>query len=128
MAAATRNQTSIDGALYDLVARGAKDTYFIKDDKDSAHPFQWTYDRWPASLPETRWTNPLNQPRFGQRCEFEFDFPADVLVDAAIVIELPSWLPPEMAAANDTSLTYADGNTDKSTDIQTESAISYLKK
>jgi hypothetical protein len=113
MAAATRNQTSIDGALYDLVARGAKDTYFIKDDKDSAHPFQWTYDRWPASLPETRWTNPLNQPRFGQRCEFEFDFPADVLVDAAIVIELPSWLPPEMVAANDTSLTYADGNTNK---------------
>jgi hypothetical protein len=75
MATSTRNQTSIDGSLYELAARGVKDTYFIKDDKDAVHPFQWTYDRWPASLPENRLTNPLNQPRWGQRCEFEFDFP-----------------------------------------------------
>jgi hypothetical protein len=113
MAAATRNQTSIEGALYDLVARGAKDTYFIKDDKDSAHPFQWTYERWPASLPEERWTNPLNEPRFGQRCEFEFDLPGDVLMEATIIIDLPTWLPSEMAQYNDTSKTYADGDPDK---------------
>jgi hypothetical protein len=103
----TRNQTSIDGALYELVARGVKDEYFIKDEKDSIHPFQWTYDRWPASLPEERTTLPLNEPRFGQRCEYEFDFPADILMEAHLAIELPSWLPPEMTPYNLTSKTYA---------------------
>jgi len=86
---ASRNQTSIDGALYDLVARGVKDTYFTKDDKESVNPFDWRYERYPASLPEIRWTNPLNDPRFGQRCEFEFDLPGDVLVEASLVIDLP---------------------------------------
>lgn len=107
MAAPTRNQTSIDGALYELAARGVKDTYFTKDDKEAAHPFQWTYNRWPATLPEERWTNPLNQPRWGQRCEFEFDLPGDVLLEASLSIELPSWLPPEMVDFNPTSVTYA---------------------
>ena len=113
MATSTRNQTSIDGSLYELAARGVKDIYFIKDDKEAVHPFQWTYERWPASLPETRLTNPLNQPRWGQRCEFEFDFPGDVLVEASLTIELPSWLPPEMIDQNLTSETYtldASGN------------------
>jgi hypothetical protein len=111
--AATRSQTQIDGGLYEMAARGVKDTYFIKDDKDSVHPFQWTYGRWPASLPEERWTTPLNEPRFGQRCEFEFDFPGDVLMEAWLEIKLPSWLPPEMVPYNPVSDTYsldASGN------------------
>lgn len=106
MAAATRDQTSIEGALYELVARGVKDTYFIKDDKEAAHPFQWTYDRWPASLPETRFTHPNNAPRWGGRCEFEFDLPADVLVEATLLVQLPTWLPPEMSPYNLKSVTY----------------------
>lgn len=105
--AATRSQTQIDGGLYEMAARGVKDTYFIKDDKDSVHPFQWTYGRWPASLPEERWTNPLNEPRFGQRCEFEFDLPGDVLMEAWLEIKLPSWLPPEMIAYNPVADTYS---------------------
>jgi hypothetical protein len=108
MTTSTRNQTSIDGALYDLSARGVKDTYFIKDDKESIHPFQWTYNRWPASLPEERLDYSLNDPRFGQRCEFEFNFPGDVLTEATLLIELPSWLPPEMVPYNPTSYTYVD--------------------
>lgn len=114
MSAGTRNQTSIEGALYELVARGEKDKYFIKDDKEAIHPFQWTYDRWPASLPEERWTNPLNEPRWSQRCEFEFDLPGDVLMEATIVIDLPSWLDPVMAVANPTSQTNVDGDADHS--------------
>lgn len=108
----TRDQTSLEGALYELVARGVKDKYFIEDDKESAHLFQWTYDRYPATLPEIRYTNPLNQPRWGQRCEFEFDLPADVLLEASLSIELPSWLPPEMVAANPTSDTYLTADSD----------------
>jgi hypothetical protein len=113
MAAPTRNQTQIDGALYELCARGVKDQYFIKDDKEAAHPFQWTYDRWPAQLPEFRWTQPLNEPRFGQRCEFEFNFPADVLMEATLLITLPSWLPPEMVPYNGVSDTFVQKGAEK---------------
>ena len=91
-----RSQTSAEGSLYELVARGSKDKYFIEDDKKSIHPFDWRYERWPSSIPEERWTVPLNPAKFGARCEFEFDLPGDVLTEAAIVIDLPSWLPPEM--------------------------------
>lgn len=111
--ATTRDQTSIEGALYDLCARGQKDLYFIKDEKDAVHPFQWTYNRWPASLPEHRWTNPLNQVKFGSRCEFEFDLPGDVLMEATLQIELPSWLPPEMRAHNNTTVTKEAGTADR---------------
>jgi hypothetical protein len=108
----TRHQTSAEGALYEIVARGVKDTYFIKDDKESTNPFDWRYSRWPSSIPEIRYTEPLNQPRFGQRCEWEFDLPADVLVEATLVIELPSWLPPELLPNNGkTDTTDANGNT-----------------
>jgi len=104
--AATRNQTQIDGALYELSARGVMDGYFTKDDKESVHPFQWTYDRWPASLPEVRWDVPINDARWGQRCEFEFNLPGDVLTEASLEITLPSWLPPEMAPYNTSRPTY----------------------
>lgn len=106
--AATRNQTQIDGALYDLAAKGTKDVYFIKDDKESVHPFQWTYDRWPASLPEERWDVPINDARWGQRCEFEFNLPGDVLTDASLEITLPSWLAPEMVPYNNTTDTHVE--------------------
>ena len=90
-----RSQTSAEGSLYELVARGVKDKYFIQDDKEAIHPFDWRYSRYPATLPEERWTVPLNPARFGGRCEFEFDLPGDVLMEATIVIELPTWLPPD---------------------------------
>ena len=90
-----RSQTSAEGSLYELVARGVKDKYFLQDDKEAIHPFDWRYSRYPASLPEERWTVPLNPARFGGRCEFEFDLPGDVLMEATLVIELPTWLPPE---------------------------------
>ncbi len=113
MAAVTRDPTSIEGALYELVARGVKDQYFLKDDKDAVHPFQWTYDRWPASLPEIRSTNPLNQPRWGQRLEFEFDLPADVLTEATLVIDMPTWVPPPLAQYNTKAVTYETGTADR---------------
>lgn len=113
MASVSRDPTSIEGALYELVARGVKDQYFLKDDKDAVHPFQWTYDRWPAYLPEIRMTNPLNQPRWGQRLEFEFDLPADVLTEATLVIDMPTWVPPPLAAYNNKAVTYETGTADR---------------
>jgi len=113
MASLVRNETGPEGSLYELVARGVKDKYFYHDDKEAIHPFDWRYNRWPGSLPEERWTVPTNPARFGQRCEFEFELPGDVLVEAALVIELPSWLPPEMVDPNPVSDTHAVGNADE---------------
>lgn len=102
----TRRDTSIEGSMYELVARGQKDVYFFKDEKESVNPFDWRTKRWPSQMPEIRTTWPLNQPRFGQRCEWDFDLPADVLLEATLVIDLPTWLPPEFARTNWTSDTY----------------------
>ena len=101
----TRHQTSSEGALYELVARGVKDTYFIKDARESINPFDWRYKQWPSSIPEIRITQPLNQARWGQRCEFLFDLPGDVLTEATLLIDLPSWLPPEFLKHNNASQT-----------------------
>ena len=101
----TRDQTSSEGALYELVARGVKDTYFIKDARESINPFDWRYKQWPSSIPEKRITEPLNQARWGQRCEFLFDLPGDILTEATLLIDLPSWLPPEFTRNNHISNT-----------------------
>jgi hypothetical protein len=106
----TRHQTSSEGALYELVARGVKDTYFLKDARESINPFDWRYKQWPSSIPEIRITEPLNQARWGQRCEFLFDLPGDILTEATLLIDLPSWLPAEFARNNNASNTVgADG-------------------
>ena len=88
-----RSQTSAEGSLYELVARGVKDKYFIQDDANAIHPFDWRYEKYPASIPEERWTVALNPARFGSRCEFEFDLPGDVLIEAYMCIDLPNILP-----------------------------------
>jgi len=88
-----RSQTSSEGSLYELVARGVKDKYFIQDDTQAIHPFDWRYTKYPDTIPEERWTVPLNPGRFGGRCEFEFELPADVLIEAYLEIVLPSLLP-----------------------------------
>jgi hypothetical protein len=79
--------------LYELVARGVKDKFFIQDDAQAIHPFDWRYTKYPDSIPEERWTIPLNPGRFGGRCEFEFELPADVLIEAYLEIKLPSLYP-----------------------------------
>jgi hypothetical protein len=65
-----RSQTSAEGSLYELVARGVKDKYFIQDDKNAIHPFDWRFEKYPATIPEERWIVPINPARFGGRCEF----------------------------------------------------------
>ena len=89
-----RSQTSAEGSLYELVARGVKDKYFIQDDAKAIHPFDWRYEKYPAVIPQERWTVPLNPARFGGRCEFEFELPADILMEAYLEIKLPSLMPP----------------------------------
>lgn len=82
------------GALFELVARGVKDKYFVADQKDS----EFIYDaRYSSSLPhlgERRTFIPLNGTAFGSTFEVELDAYGDILTECTLEIQLPTWIPP----------------------------------
>ena len=86
-------QTYQGGALYELVARGVKDTYFYDDSPGSVNPFSWKYDTYPAVQTETRTLRPLNATAFGRTILIDIDQYGDILQSAEIHIRLPSWVP-----------------------------------
>ena len=93
-----------EGALYETLARGNKDNYFLsKNYKECVNPFETRYAKRPGHLSELRLTIPLNAPDFGRSCEFEFDIAGDLFLDTVLLIDLPSWLPPLEAELNATS-------------------------
>lgn len=105
-----RSGITNEGALYELLARGNKDVYFFNDDFSSVSPYDNRYNPVPAQLHELRRIPPLNGADFGRTCEFEFEAAGEVFVDPTLVIDLPSWLPPHVAASNPKSvITDADG-------------------
>lgn len=87
-------QSSGQGALFELVARGNKDTYFSVDKKDSVWAFSSAYDSSAPFIKERRTTVPLNGAQFGATFDVEIDKFGDVLTEVALLIDLPSWLPP----------------------------------
>ena len=95
---------SIEGALYELVARGNKDVYFIRDEKESKNLFDNRYNPVPPQIAELRRLPPLNQPGFGRSFEFQVEIAGDFFVEPTLLIELPSWLPPPQAILNPTSV------------------------
>jgi hypothetical protein len=99
--ASTRAGLRTEGALYEAINRGNKDTYFFDDDMEkSINPFENRYDRIPPHLQELRRIPPLNGAEFGRSCEFEFEVAGDIFVRPTILVDLPTWLPPNEAAAN----------------------------
>ena len=65
--ASIRAGTLNEGVLYETVARGNKDTYFIGNNfKDSVNPFETRYERRPGFVTELRRTGSLNAPDFGR--------------------------------------------------------------
>lgn len=93
-----------EGALYELLARGNKDGYFISEAISAISPFDNRYAPIPAQIHERRRIPPLNGADFGRTCEFEFDVAGEVFTDPTILIQLPSWLPPTQAAQNPTAV------------------------
>jgi hypothetical protein len=91
---ATINQSSGQGALFELVARGIKDNYFVKDTKDSIFPYDARYGSSLHHLAERRTTVPLTRTNFGGTFEVEIDTFGDILTECALEIDLPTWLPP----------------------------------
>ena len=90
---ATINQSSGQGALFELVARGVKDHYFVKDSKESVFPYDARYESSVHHLAERKTIIPLNDTAFGQTFEVEIDAYGDVLTECALEVDLPTWLP-----------------------------------
>jgi hypothetical protein len=98
--ASQRAGLTAEGALYEAVARGNKDVFFLaKDPETATNPFETRYDPVPPVIHELRRIPPLNGAEFGRSCEFEFETAGDVFVSPTVLIDLPTWLPPPEAAA-----------------------------
>lgn len=95
---------SVEGALYELVARGNKDVYFIEDSKTAKNLFDNRYGPFPAHIHERRKLPPLNAPDFGRSFEFQVEMAGDLFTEPTLLIDLPSWLPPQQAAQNPKAL------------------------
>ena len=99
-----RPNTSSEGSLFELVARGQKDKYFMSPEKTAYVPFSYNMETWPATLDETRQHQPMNMVDFGRTVEWELDTFGDLLVAASFRIDLPSWLPIAVAPLNKKSI------------------------
>jgi len=99
-----RPNTSAEGSLLELVARGKKDVYFMNSEKNAIVPFSYNMKTWPATLHETRQTQPLNMIDFGRSVEWDMEVFGDILISAALVVELPTWLPLIIAPLNQTNI------------------------
>jgi hypothetical protein len=107
-----RPNTSAEGSLLELVARGKKDVYFMNSSNTARVPFSYNMHTWPATIDEVRHTQPLNMIDFSRTVEWEMEVFGDILISAALVIELPTWLPLEVEPLNNTSvISDSSGNT-----------------
>lgn len=89
-----------EGALLDLVARGRKDSYFIGAAAGSRRLWDADYDRRGPSVREIITQNPETGARFGHWVDIDLPRYGDVLMSADIRIQMPTWLPSEIAAVN----------------------------
>ncbi len=81
------------GALFELVARGQKDRYFVREE-DSKFVYDASYGASQPHLAERRTAVPVNGSAFGGTFDVEIDAYGDVLTECALEVELPTWLPP----------------------------------
>ena len=81
------DQTSHQGSLYELVARGVKDTYFIRDDNTSRFPYHAQYDSSAPHIAEKRSFVPLNAPKFGETMEIELETYGDILTHVELTVD-----------------------------------------
>ena len=82
------------GALFELVARGIKDHYFLEESHDATFPYDASYHSSLPHLGERRTIVPVNGTGFGSTFEVDIEPYGDVLTECALEIQLPTWLPP----------------------------------
>jgi hypothetical protein len=82
------------GALFELVARGQKDTFFLRNGETGVNPFDNAYAPSVPFLTERKTIVPLNAPTFANTFEIEIDKYGDILTECSILVDMPTWLPP----------------------------------
>ncbi len=87
-----------EGSLYELVARGNKDVFFYQDLFNSQFAFDNAYQAQTPATQDLRRVPPRTAAEFGRTVEFDFDLVGDIMTHPAILITLPTWLPPTIAA------------------------------
>lgn len=108
--ATARIGLTAEGSLYEALARGNKDAFFFEDNLETAlNPFENRIETVPPVLHELRRIPPLNGAEFGRSCEFDFELAGDMILRPTVLIDLPSWLPPQEAALNPTTPIAATG-------------------
>lgn len=104
MAGAPTPYATAEGSLYELVSRGNKDSFFFSDDSESIYPFSTVYNPQIPQTSEIRRIPPKTACEFGRIVQFDIDIVGDILQDPTFVINLPSWLPSNVAATNRRSI------------------------
>ncbi len=103
--------TTAEGSLYELMARGNKDVFFYQDLARSIYPFDNAYEAQTPFTTEMRRVPPKSGAEFGRTVDFEFDLVGDIMTNPTLLIELPTWLPPPIAAlASKSLITDLSGN------------------
>ena len=100
MAGAPTQYATAEGSLYELVARGNKDVFFYQDTDKSTYIFDSSYQPQAPSTFEIRRVPPHTACEFGRTVIFEFDLVGDLMINPTLIINLSSWLPPEVASTN----------------------------
>ena len=90
-----------EGAMLELVSRGAKDAFFTNAEARRTW-FGAPYERRSPSTREIKLVYPETGARFGHWVDIELPNSSDILMRADIRIQMPTWLPPEVAALNET--------------------------
>jgi hypothetical protein len=90
---------SSEGSLYELMCRGKKDLYFYEDGANSVNIYDTTYTQEEQIVREVRRIPPTTGTDFGKMIEFPIDIVGDVIDSMALIINLPTWLPPTVAQA-----------------------------
>lgn len=116
-------ESSSAGALFELVARGQKDKYFMRDRPEAAWPYDTRYKSSAHFLEERQTIVPLNGTTFGATFECEVQIYGDVLIEANFLIDLPTWYPP-LPIIND-GQTYEPRQACLQYDISDASGVTY---
>jgi len=84
----------------------------MSSEKSAYVPFSYNMQTWPATIDETRQTQALNTIDFGRSVEWDIEVFGDIMINASLVVELPTWLPLAIAPKNQTNIiSDASGNT-----------------
>ena len=114
-----------DGALLELVARGKKDAFFLQNPTKSL--FGAPYNQRSPSTREIWYQETESPAQFGKFVDIEIPRVGDILKSVDVLIQLPTWLPPDIADLNRSIVLDASGNPSYSITIKQEFDLSIGK-